>query len=146
MFESYLRHSKMQRIKKHWYYVLCLTIGVSWGCQDYIIISNSIRALSISENCKLIKFILDDDYYQEHMSTTTLGYCSVLRFVNYEPNETFMYGSYEIICGCKGISLTCATTRPFSEPYARFANDTLVMRTLTDSTTTKPKTKVSLET
>ena len=121
---------------------------MSWGCQDYIIINNSIRALSISENCKLIKFILDDDYYQEHMTDEHhyLGYCSVLRFVNYEPNETSMYGSYEILCGCKGILLTCATTRPFSEPYARFANDTLVMRTLTDSTTTMPKTKVSLET
>ena len=52
-----------------------------------------------------------------------------------------MYGNCEIICGCKGISLTCATTRAFNERYACFANDTRFMRTLTDSTTTMPKTK-----
>ena len=52
-----------------------------------------------------------------------------------------MYGSYEILCGCKGISLTGTTTCAFSERYARFANDTRVMRTLTNSTTTMPKTK-----
>ena len=65
-----------------------------------------------------------------------LGTAAFLHFVNTEPNETSMYGNCEILCGCKGISLTCATTRAFSERYACFANDTRIMRTLTDSTRT----------
>ena len=72
------------------------------------------------------------------MSTTKmerLTYCRVLRFVNHGPNETSMYGSFNLceILGCKLISLTCATMRTFCKRY--------VMHTLTNSTTTLLETK-----
>ena len=54
-----------------------------------------------------------------------LGYCCILRFVNHWPNETSMYGSCEILCGCKGISLTCNLRKD-----ARLANDTCVLQTI----------------
>ena len=61
--------------------------------------------------------------------------------VNHGSNETSKYGNCVILCGSKGISLTCETTRAFSEQHVCFAKDTRVMRTLTDITSTMPKTK-----